>query len=155
MLPSLLPRLEDVLKGRRLQGLALAPSSLAESTFRSLRPAVLTTFFTDCLTAALVAALVAFFAVFAAAEEAFAVAFLAASFALVPASCATPLRMRAAVGVQMPAAVSPSRPAIRILGTVVKPAAGSFFALAAPTPGRSVRSLPLSFPAMSGSPRGG
>ena len=96
-------------KGRGLQRLALSAFFFRREDLAIGSTAVLTTFFTDCLTAALVAALVAFFAVFAAAEEAFAVAFLAASFALVPASCATPLRMRAAVGVLMPAAVSPSR----------------------------------------------
>ena len=69
--------------------LPFRPSSFAERTLRSVRPAVLTTFLMDCFTAAFAAALVAFEAVFAAVADAFLVAFFAVAEAFLVASFAS------------------------------------------------------------------
>ena len=79
---------------------------------------------------------VAFFAV----DLAFATDFFAVDFALLAATAAANL---AALALFKPAFSRPALPAFAILAAVFNPAAWSFFAVAAPTPGSSVKSSPL------------
>jgi hypothetical protein len=90
--------------------------------------------------AAFFAVSLAFDVAFLAVVLALVAVFFAVDFALFTATAAANF---AALALFKPAFSSPALPAFAIFAAVFKPAAWSFFAVAAPTPGSSVKSSPL------------